>query len=169
MSYNNVLISKIGKKQYINEKLISSFFIPFFIMFLSLILNYILVFIVFKGGDWWILKGIDLPNNKLFTLSVGHPVVTNIVYSIVTSFFCGLSSSLGCAFSLIFKNKLYCYPATFLVWYILSHLKNPLTILFQPFTEHDFNTIIPSFLISVTVFLVLIIAIYIYEVYHEKI
>lgn len=169
LSYKNVLVSKVGRKRYICEKLVSSFIVTFLIIFVSLMLNYILVFIVMRGGDWWLTAGIELPWNKLFTVSVKHPVITNIVYSLITAFIGGLSTCSGCSLCMVFKSKKYAYPSIFLVWYILSHIEYPITMLFQPFTEYDFNVLVQPFIISLTAFLTIIVFGYVYGVKYEKI
>jgi hypothetical protein len=167
--YKNILISKIGKRKYCLEKMYSSFIVSFFIMFISLIFNLLLLNLVFKGGTYFKFEGVELPNNILFVISTKHPVLADIGFTLIASILAGFSGMLGSAFAIFFHDKKYTYPATFFVWILLTIREKSLMLVFQPFAEYDFNILIPIFLMAIALFIIISVAIYIYEVHYAEI
>lgn len=166
--YSNILISKIGKKAYYKEKIMSSFLISFITMFIALIINLLLVNLIFYRGTYYPQEGVILENNLLFTFSMKYPLITNFIFIIIASILAGFSGVIGASFSLFFKDKKYAYATTFFVWFVLVIKKNSLMYLFQPFAEYDVDVLLPILIASILLFILISVSVYIYEVYFSE-
>jgi Protein of unknown function (DUF2705) len=167
--YRNILISKMGRKKYCLEKLATSFSVSFITMFISLFLNFILVYIFFRNDTYMRgLNKIELPNNELFTLSIAHPYLAVIGFSLVACVMAGLAGVIGSAFSLFFLDRKYTYIAAFFIWFVLILKKNSTMFLFQPFAEYGFDTLIPVLLLAMALFILIPFVIFIYEVKYNE-
>lgn len=158
----NIFISKYGKKKYFSYKLATSFLVSFFAMFISLLLNFILVSLFFMGGKN--TKEYSLPDNLLFTLSIEHPYLAVIVFSLTACLLAGFAGLLGASFSLFFQDRKYSYSAAFFVWFFLVIRDDSLMYLFQPFAEYGFDTLLPVLATALAVFISIPALIYFYEV-----
>ncbi len=168
--YRNILIERIGKKKYLLDKMVFSFCFCFVMFFAAMLLNYIVVNVVCYGGKSMIIDPTDSPWNFLYTWGSQHPMVTNIGFMAVTSFFAGLSGSLGSMLSLTLHDRRIVYPLAFLLWFFYDlFTKTSLFYLFQPFTEYGFETLIPLFVNTLLLYVVLIIGMYFWEAKHETI
>ncbi|MEC1624683.1 hypothetical protein P9E08_04740 [Bacillus mojavensis] len=162
--YRYILISKVGKTKYCLEKIVTSFIVSFLTMFLSLVINFILAEIFFFNGSFKNdLDQISLPDNFLYTVSMDHPYLAIMFFSIICCVLAGFSGALGASISLFFLDKKYAYTTCFFIWFSLVLKKESLMYLFQPFTEYGFDVFLPIFIFSVSVFLLIIILITIYE------
>lgn len=166
--YFNILISKVGKKAYYKEKIISSFIVSFITMFISLLINLLLVNLIFSSGAYYPQQGLVLENNLLFTFSMEYPLIANFIFIIIACILAGFSGIIGASLSLFFKDKRYVYTATFFVWFVLVIKKNSLMYLFQPFAEYDIDVLLPILIVSILVFILISVSIYIYEVYFSE-
>lgn len=167
--YNNILISKVGKHKYFREKIYVSFWVPFLIMFFSLIINLILCYVLFNGGTYSPSQGLEMPENILFTASIKHPLLTNLVFLLVTSLFSGFSGIVGVSFSFLFKKNEYVYPSVFMLWFLLASRDDSLLFLLQPFAEYDYDVLIPIFLLCIALFVLLWVISYIVEVRYREV
>lgn len=157
LHYRNIIISKIGKNRYIAEKIITAFVFSVLIVAGALILNYFLIKVICFGGRQTPFLEDDMKDVVLFQWSIHHPMITNMIYIAITSCFTGLISAIGTVFSIILKDRRVVYTVTFLLWYIPSMLHSSLMLVFQPFTEYDFSTIMPIMLIVAAVYLIIIL------------
>ncbi|AIM15978.1 hypothetical protein HW35_06285 [Bacillus sp. X1(2014)] len=163
--YRNILISKIGKKRYFLEKLITSFSISSIAMFITLFVNFILVSIIFANGTF--SKGLmemELEGNKLFNFSIEHPFIAITVFSVVSCILAGLAGTLGVSASLFFLDRKYAYASSFFIWFLLVLNKQSLIYVFQPFTEYGFDVIIPIFLLAIGILITIPLIVFIYGV-----
>jgi Protein of unknown function (DUF2705) len=163
--YRNILISKIGKKRYFLEKMITSFSISSIAMFITLFVNLILVSIIFAKGTF--SKGLmemEFEGNALFNFSVKHPFITIIIFSIVACILAGLAGTLGASTSLFFLDRKYAYASAFFIWFLLVLNRQSLMFVFQPFTEYGFDVIVPILLLAIGVLIIIPIIVFIYEV-----
>lgn len=108
---HTIFISKLGKKKYYFQKLAVSFVISFTAMFLSLLLNFILVSLFFMNGKD--TKDFTLQDNQLFRLSIEHPYLAVLFFSLLACLLAGFAGLLGSALSLFFQDRKYSYSAAF--------------------------------------------------------
>jgi hypothetical protein len=163
--YRNVLISKIGRKRYFLEKIVTSFTISSTTMFISLFINFILVSIIFFNGTF--SKGLmemEIGENKLFAFSVAHPFITITLFSILSCILAGLAGTLGASTSLFFLDRKYAYSAAFFIWFLLVLNKQSLTYLFQPFSEVDFDLLLPIFFLAISILITIPLIVFFYGV-----
>ena len=158
----NAFISRMGRKKYYLEKMITSFFIAFMTMFISLLVNLILVSIFFRNG--MSNKGFTVPNNFLFSISIEHPYLAVFFFSLICCILAGLVGLLGAGLSLFFLDRKYSYSAAFFIWFFLVLREDSLMYLFQPFAEYGFEVLIPILLIAITIFISIPALIFFYEV-----
>ncbi|WNB92540.1 hypothetical protein [Bacillus sp. NEB1478] len=159
---HTIFISKLGKKKYYFQKLAVSFVISFTAMFLSLLLNFILVSLFFMNGKD--TKDFTLQDNQLFRLSIEHPYLAVLFFSLLACLLAGFAGLLGSALSLFFQDRKYSYSAAFFIWFFLVLRDDSLMYLFQPFAEYGFDVLIPILLIALAVFILIPAIIYFYEV-----
>lgn len=167
--YRNILISKVGRRNYFKEKLATSFIISSFTMFISLLINFLLVSIIFANGTF--SKGLmemELSGNQLFTFSIAHPFIAIFLFSIISSFLAGLAGILGASTSLFFLDMKYAYAAAFFIWFLLVLNKQSLVYLFQPFTEYGFDVLVPIFILVTGVIIIITLAVFVYEVKYNE-
>ncbi|WKB37050.1 DUF2705 family protein [Terrilactibacillus sp. S3-3] len=118
--YNNILIVKIGKADYIRDKFITSFLFPCLTMLFSLAINLVLSVIIFAGGTESSMMKIHDPANILFNFSQVHPLLIDIIFSLNVSLFAGLAGMLGASASFIFPDRNICLSAFF--FFYLVHI-----------------------------------------------
>ncbi|WP_368077918.1 DUF2705 family protein [Bacillus sp. NTK074B] len=167
--YRNILISKIGKRNYYLEKLGTSFIISFTVMAVSLFLNFILVSFIFRKGTF--SKGIlemDQEAGTLMSFSADHPYSAVLLFTVITCVFAGSAGLLGASMSLFFQDAKYVYPASFFIWFLFVLRENSIVYLFQPFAEYDWNVLLPILYIALVVFIMIPIIVSILGIkYHE--
>ncbi|MCR8872002.1 hypothetical protein MRBLBA21_005031 [Peribacillus frigoritolerans] len=167
--YRYILISKVGRWKYCLEKLQTSFFVSFSTMLSSLLVNFILVFLLFNGGTFKKgLNGINSTDNLLFTISMNHPYVAVLGFSLVCCVMAGFSGLIGSSVSLFFLDRKYAYTASFFIWFLLVLRPSSIMYLFQPFTEYDFNILVPILSTSLIIFLIIPVLIIIYEAKYNE-
>ncbi|WP_036067749.1 DUF2705 family protein [Listeria grandensis] len=162
--YRNILISKVGKKKYLLEKMITSFLVGFGVMAIALTLNVIITSVVFQGGDS--MRGMEemtFDDNTLFHFGITHRYIMAIIFIFITSFYTGLVSLLGASMSLLFLNKKLAYPATFFIWFFFILQNKSIMLLFQPFAEYGISDLLGIFIASLLTFIIIPILVYIYE------
>nr|WP_309100369.1 DUF2705 family protein [Fredinandcohnia onubensis] len=163
--YRNILISKVGRKKYILEKLSTSFILSSAVMAITLFVNFILVRIIFYNGTF--TKGLtdmEISDNPLFSFSISHPYLAIGVFSIVSIILAGFVGMLGASTSLFFGDKKYAYPSAFFIWFLLVLNKQSITYLFQPFAEFGLNILMPIFLLAIAIFTFIPLLVFIYGV-----
>lgn len=167
--YRKILISKMGKKVYLIEKILTAFIVSFITIFIALFINFLIVYVLFNGGTYNNgLSDINIPQNLLYTLSMANPFVTDIIYIFVASFISGLCGIVCASVSFFFNERKYAYTAAFFLWFLLVLRKDSLMIIFQPFTEYDFDVVLPIIGIVILVFITLPIILFIYEVKYNE-
>lgn len=168
--YRKILISKIGKKRYLIEKMTTAFIVSFITIFISLCINFAVVNILFNGGTYNNgLSEIDIPQNLLYTQSMANPFITDFIYIFIASFISGLCGILCASVCFFFREKKYAYTAAFFTWFLLVLRKNSLMFIFQPFTEYDYDVVLPILGLAILVFITVPFILFIYEVkYNEE-
>lgn len=164
--YKFILITKVGKKKYIQEKMITAFIMSFFVMLTSLLINFVILLIIFHDGTF--MKGLEnahLEGNILFNWSIANPYLTVLIFILVASILAGFCGLVGAALSLLFKDKKLAYTMTFFTWFMLVLNKKSLMLIFQPFSEISLPTFITIFSTALIIFIIISIVVYIYEVY----
>lgn len=146
----NILICKSGKGKYIKTKLKSSFLISTTLVGMGLLTNFILVQFVYAGGShlryggYYMVYDVKLmPETLLFEWSYTNPVVSNLVYIAITMLFAGLIGMLGTMLSIVFHDRKIVYAITFALWFVPILFKNSFMLVFQPFSEYGFDTVVP--------------------------
>ncbi|WP_141603790.1 DUF2705 family protein [Terrilactibacillus laevilacticus] len=163
--YRYILISKLGKKKYCLEKLMSSFIFSFSAMSISLLINFEIAYTVFYGGTYNNdLSKINLSNNMLFNISIDHPYIAYLCFALICCTMAGCAGLLGASLSLFFLDREYVYPATFFIWFLMVLKQHSLMYLFQPFAEYGFDILIPIFILAILVFSIIPALVFIYEV-----
>ena len=141
--YNHILITKIGKKKYVKEKLTTSFIFVFITMLIILLLNYILSIIFFYEGTFAFgVRPESFIGNWLGYYSRLYPNITYILYIINFSILAGFTAALGSASALIFPDYKFTYPLVFFIWFMQISGRNNAALIMQPFTETSFNQFI---------------------------
>lgn len=169
--YKNILLCKSGKNRYIKDKLKSGFLLPFFIVMSGLVLNLILLQIVchngtylLYGGEYMVYDSNSMPGTLLFEICYSHPLLANIAYISVASFFAGLVGMLGTIFAIVLHDRKLVYAFTFALWFIPILFKNSFMLVFQPFSEYGFRVIAPLALWVAGLYTLLIVIMTIWEV-----
>lgn len=145
--YSNILITKFGKKSYIRGNLTKGFLISFLTILCAMVINLVLVHLLFQDGhfspygDICYAEGVE-------RWGIEHPLLANLAFSIVTSFFCGMISMVGVISVLIFHSRKVAYGITILAWLAPVICKNSLMLVFQPRSEYSLETLA---MIAVTV------------------
>lgn len=142
IGYRNILICKCGKKRYIKSHLIKSFICIFVMIFSALLINLLMVHLVFRGGQFS-PYGEEEYTSAFYQWEISYPLLTNLLFSFITAFFCGLISMVGTMTAIRIKNKKLVYGITMLMWFIPFLSKNSIVLLFQPHSEYVLDTLIP--------------------------
>lgn len=165
---SNILIVEWGRKKYFIFNIFRGFIIGFLIILISLSINLILVHIVFRGGIYTKLS-VPSKSDTIAYFSYSHPLITNSVYILITSFLSGLISMTGVALSIVFRKRNIVYPITFLMWYIPCIMPKSLIYVTQPFTEYHLNETYPILIVFAAVNVLATTAMYIKETRYAKI
>lgn len=169
--YDYIIISKIGKKQYILNKFSESFFVSSIIIFVTLLMNFIMCLIFFnteinsKG-----FMETNWPENTLYSLEQTNPYITYIIFLLVVSLIAGLYSMVCVGISLVFPDKKIVYPLTFLVWFVQVLIQNgSLMDIFQPYTEYNFEHVLTILTRTILVAGIIIFITYFYAVKKDEV
>ena len=149
-------MSRIGKEKYSVMRICEGFLVPFFIVLLGLLLNMVFVMIVCRGGTATAFNKDTMPDTLLFKISYEHPMITNIIYALFTALYAGIIGISATVMSFVIYDRRVIYGINFVVWFIPLMFKNSILLLFQPFIEYGFAVIIPLFLWSLGVYLMII-------------
>lgn len=161
--YKNVMIAKMGKKKYIKIKLLSSFSLSFFIVVCGLLLNLTVVCIAFRNGKFiklgeenakpGIYDAVNMPDALQFKLSYMHPFIANLAFMLITAFLAGLISMVGASLAMAVHDRKIVYAVVFAFWFVPVLMRNSSMLVLQPFSEYDFDVLIPIFLWMTGVYL----------------
>lgn len=167
LNYKNILISKVGRKQYVISNLKKSFSVIFTLVGCALLMNLVLVHIAFHGGIYD-PYGDELITSLFYQWEIDYPFLTNLLFTFITAFICGLLSMVGTMLGIILHDKKLVYGVTMLLWFVPFLQKKSLMLLFQPHSEYVLDTLIPIFVeVFVTYTLVIVLGYY-KEVHFEK-
>ncbi len=166
----SILISRVGKKNYIKNKLKSGFLISSGVVGLGLLINLIVVQFVYAGGtalnydgEYMIYDKINMPNTYLFEWSYTHPLAANLSFIVVTMLFAGLIGMIGTMLAIILHDRKLVYAITFALWFVPILFKNSFMLVFQPFSEYGLKTLLPLGIGVGGVYFVLVIILAIME------
>lgn len=165
--YRNILILKCGKKRYVRWHMIKSFICSFVMVLVALLLNLLVVHLVFRGGIASTYGDEDYVS-AFYQWEIVHPFLTNLLFTFVTAFFCGLISMVGTISAIMIKNKKLVYGVTILLWFMFFLHRESLMLLFQPHSEYVLDTLVPIGLRVLIVYGLYIIAGYCREIYYGK-
>lgn len=166
----NILISRIGKKNYIKSKLKSGFLTSSGIVGIGLLINLIVVQFVYSGGtalrydgEYMVYDKINMPNTFLFEWSYTHPLAANLSFIAITMLFAGLIGMIGTMLAIILHDRKLVYAITFALWFVPILFKNSFMLIFQPFSEYGLKTLLPLAIGIGGVYIMLIIILAIVE------
>ena len=167
--YSNILRSKWGFNSYIRVNLRKAFIISFFIIFIPLMLNLLLCHIIFYNSVYSqfdsLIYSID---NNFFVLCVNHPTLANIFFIFMTSFIAGLLGMASSSIALALHDRKKVYPISFVIWLIPLCVNRPLNLSFQPFTEYSLSYVLPTYLTTCSLYILITIILYLGINYYEK-
>ncbi|MCM3225965.1 DUF2705 family protein [Terribacillus saccharophilus] len=167
--YRQILISKVGRKNYLKEKMLTSFIIGFLSLFVSLLINFITVNILFYGGTYNNgLSDIQIPDNTLYQFSMAYPYLADILFTVIACFMAGVAGMLSATVSFFFRSRKFAYASAFFIWFLLVLRQDSLVFVFQPFTEYGFETIVPVLSISLLVCIGISFILYFIEVKYNE-
>ena len=129
--YDNILISRIGKRKMLYRLLIKNFILLSVLVFLSLSLNLLCVHLMFRGGKYNPSEISALNNFTIFWNN--HPLLNNFVHILITSIIYGIMGMFCCATSFYFRNRKTVYFVSIFFWLIEILKPGSLLLIFQPF------------------------------------
>lgn len=164
-----IIVSKVGKRKYIETHLRKSFVLSFLFIFAALMYNLLLVNIIFCGGINDRSGGISVQSQLLVKL-YGYPVFAEVLFSVIVAWCAALISALGTMLTFAFRERKMVYSFTMLLWFIPFLMEPSLMLLFQPFSEYDLDVLIPLLLYVSIVYILIIVFLYMREVFyvHKK-
>lgn len=165
--YKNMLISRLGRKKYVDMHLRKSYILTFCIISCSLLLNLLLVHIVFYGGQHSPYSD-ELVTSHFYQWEADNPFLANLLFIFMTAFISGLISMVGTMAGIVLHNKKMAYGITMLLWGIPFLQKKSLMLLFQPHSEYVLDTLVPLALEVILLYVAFILLGYCKEVYFEK-
>ena len=129
--YDNILISRIGKRKMLYHLLIKNFIFLSVLVFLSLSLNLLCVHLMFRGGKY---NPSEISALNVFTMFwTNHPLLNNFVHILITSIIYGIMGMFCCATSFYFRNRKTVYFVSIFFWLIEILKPGSLLLIFQPF------------------------------------
>lgn len=148
----DVYITKIGRKQYIKDKLLYSFLLPMKISAISFLINFVVVNIVMhKATDMLGMEQhIETWAGTYFYWQFHHLYLAYFQHLIQTVILVGLCGLMCQAVSFLFKDKKIVYVICFLIW-ILQFRERGLSEVIQPFTEYGRKDMLFSFGINIII------------------
>ena len=167
LGYKNILVSKIGRKEYIISHLKKSFVVSFLLVAGSLLINLVLVHIVFYGGQYSPYSD-ELIMSDFYQWEVDYPFLTNLLFTLVTAFVTGMISMVGTVLGIVVHNRKLVYGITMLLWMIPFLKKKSLMLLFQPHSEYVLDTLVPLAIEVLVIYLGVIMIAFFKEVCFEK-
>ncbi len=169
--YVNVLTAKEGRMKYVKSQLLTGFCFPFVVMMSGLILNLLIVCIVCRNGtylqyegEYAVYNAVNMPETFLFEISYMHPLLTNIIYMFVASFFGGLMGMVGTILAVVLHERKIAYSITFAFWLFPLMMRNSSMLLFQPFAEYGLDVLFPLFVWMTALYIVVVIEVEVWEV-----
>jgi hypothetical protein len=152
--YRNILICKIGRQTYRKTRLAMGFILPFSMLLVGLLINMALVqFFNLAKETHYPMEADAAPMILLLAQSIIHPTIANLGFILVMAFYAGLISLLGTALAMAIPNRKMVYLLTFTCWFIPMVQKESLVLLFQPFAEYDYGTLIPILVYTLCLYL----------------
>ena len=167
LKYDDMIIGRIGKKKYIHTHMIKSYIYMFFLTMTALLLNLLLCHILFQGGKFNIY-GEDFNTDLFYQWEKNNPLLTNLLFTLITSFFGGLIAVVGVMSSILLKSKKMIYGITMMMWIVPALQAKSLMLLFQPHSEYVLDTLIPIGLKTAMIYIVYITFVYGKEIIFEK-
>ncbi len=159
--YETAVISRMGKKRYLRENLLLSFGAGFSIIFLSMLLNQIFTFLAFNGGKLTRIENDKLIYDGFLKWQIAHPILDNILFSLIISFVAGIVAMAATMCALRLKDIKIVFGLILAIWFALFEKKNSIALLFQPMSEYSVGTIVPLFLEVTVVYFGVIFLVYV--------
>lgn len=165
--YSHVMMSRIGKKRYIHTHMAKSFLYMFFLTASALLLNLLLCHLLFSEGAFNSF-GEDFRPDAFYQWEKAHPLLTNLLFTVIVSFFSGFIAVVGVMSAVLFQNRKLVYGITMMFWFVPTLQEKSLMLLFQPHSEYVLNTLIPIGVRTGLMYGIYILLIYAKEVLLEK-
>lgn len=167
----DILIGRMGKKQYIWGRMRNSFTFCFLLILCSLMLNYGLLQMIFhQGTDIWIVEGLYPPEeNRMYTIGYEHPVPVNLAVILMASVFSGLIGAIGSGFAMCLHDRKLVYAITFMLWFVFIIADGGLMSILHPFTNLTMDRFTCGFLLLASGYLAVAAVLLIAEVKSDEI
>lgn len=135
---SSILTTRLGKKKYLKDYIISTFLTTFFLFFINFLINYAFAFLLNQGN-------VDAPmvadpeyGHDLY-LQLLHPILTNFIIIIMTSLFISVYAVFMGSLSFVFNKASYVFLLSFSLWFVLISGNYSILLAFQPFCEFSFT------------------------------
>lgn len=169
--YYTQIISRVGVKKYYREKFSFAFITPFIITVVSLLINLGLCHLFFKNGTHFggIDEFVEGSKSIAFVVSMKHPLITDLLYTILAGIVAGLCTIIVVSISMVLKNKKSAYPLSFIIWYCFYFLDVNISNLTQPFLEIKIASLAKTLFILIAIACFSAVSVYLYEVKFDEV
>ena len=131
IGYMNVVMGRVGKKNYIKQHLIKSFVVMFLISGFALVLNLICTNLLLSGGVFSPQENGQINSFAIFWAE--NAVLNNFLHIFLASITYGVMGMFSCVTALNFCNRRTVYFICIMFWFVELLKPNAVTQLFQPF------------------------------------
>ena len=151
--YYLIISQKVGFRYYALSKIKKSFFYSFLFIIALLFINLLFSYILFSGATYSSFYELTSYFDKrhLLSISLAHPFLANICFSLATAFLAGILGLLGASLALLIKKRNVVFPIILCLWFIPVCSRKSIMLSLQPFSEYDLDYIYPTYLITIIV------------------
>ncbi len=167
--YRLLMVERSGKKNYIRQKLMGSFWIGFLIMMGGILLDYLVLVILFHGATYRLIDLDGWKQSTFFMMMWNHPVITNIVYGLMMSAITGLVAMTSTAIALVIKNRKIVYALSLALWIIITSFDDSIFLVIQPFQSFSLSYIARILFQFLFVYIGIIALCLIWEKIHDEV
>lgn len=164
IKFKNTLLIRMGKKEYIRDKMIGSFVLSFIVIGLGLLINMVLVYICFRDGIFLKDEFLDYKEYDISRITVPNPIIANLAYIVLTAFLAGLLGAAGTSLAMTLRERKIVYGLTFLLWFIPVMSKESLMYVIQPFIRVNYRDVLPTLVGLILCYIIIIAASILVEV-----
>lgn len=134
--YSTIIISRVGRKKYLRDRLAAAFLIPCGLVFTGMVLNLFLVLLLFNGGQD--TAGFDMIaanfQEDFLTFEYNHPYAAYIMFMVLGSVASGLGSAICTSVAFVAGKYPVAYLLSFVLWTLLS--MGHVSYLYSPFISY---------------------------------
>lgn len=134
--YSVVIISRVGRKKYLRNKIIVSFLVPFGLILMGMVINLFMVLLLFNGGydtAGFNNIAVNLQEN-FFTFEYNHPLISYIMFMVSGSVTLGLGSVICTSIAFVTRKYPVAYLTSFVLWNLLT--VGAVSYLYSPFVSY---------------------------------